>query len=221
MIIDSTSMPSSEVEGLLWPYQARFSSFYTLGSPETFQTSSFPASKRDTKILIFWVYFEKTVPSPDFFDQIFQSCSFQSPDFVARTTIQQSKSLLLHIYHHLGKWTKKYPVKNPAHRKGFPYSAQFSSITQSCPTLCDPMNCSTTGLPVRHQLLEFTQTHVHWVGDDIQASHPLSSPSPPALNLSQHQGLFKWVSSSHQIAKVLEFQLQHQSFQWKLSSDLL
>ena len=75
------------------------------------------------------------------------------------------------------------------------------------------MNRSTPGLPVHHQLPEFTQTHVHWVSDVIQPSHPLSSPSPPALNLSQHQGLFKWVSSSHQVAKVLEFQLQHQSFQ--------
>ena len=69
---------------------------------------------------------------------------------------------------------------------------QFSSVTQSCLTLCDPRNCSTPGLPVHHQLLEFTQTHVHWVGDAIQPSHPLSSPSPPAFNLSQHQGLFKW-----------------------------
>ena len=86
-------------------------------------------------------------------------------------------------------------------------SVQFSSVAQSCPTLCDPMNCSTPGLPVHHWLPEFTQTHVHWVGDAIQPSHPLSSPSPPALNLSQHQGLFKWVSSSHQVAKVLEFQL--------------
>ena len=76
------------------------------------------------------------------------------------------------------------------------------------------MNHSTPGLPVHHQLLEFTQTHVYWVGDAIQPSHPLSSPSPPALNLSQQQGLFKWVSSSHQVAKILEFQLQHQSFQW-------
>ena len=91
-------------------------------------------------------------------------------------------------------------------------SVQFSSVTQSCPTLCDPMNRSMPGLPVHHQLPEFTQTHVHWVGDAIQSSHSLSSPSPPALNLSQNQGLFKWVSSSHQVAKVLEFQLQHQSF---------
>ena len=88
-------------------------------------------------------------------------------------------------------------------------SVQFTSVAQSCPTVCDPMNHSTPGLPVHHQLLESTQTHVHWVGDAIQPSHPLLSPSPPALNLSQHQGLFQWVSSSHQVAKVLEFQLQH------------
>ena len=96
----------------------------------------------------------------------------------------------------------------------------ISSVAQSCPTLCDPMNHSTPGLPVHHQLLESTQTHVCRVGDDIQPSHPLSSPCPPALNLSQHQGLFKWVSSSHQVAKVLEFQLQHQSFQWTPRTDL-
>ena len=88
---------------------------------------------------------------------------------------------------------------------------QFSSVTQSCPTLCDPMDCSMPGLPVHHQLLEPTQTHR--VGDAIQPSHPLSSPSPAAFNLSQHQGLFKRVSSSYQVAKVLGFQLQHQSFQ--------
>ena len=88
------------------------------------------------------------------------------------------------------------------------YSVQFSSITQSCPTLCNPMDCSTPGLPVHYQLPEFTQTHVHWVSDAMQPSHLLSSPSPPAFSLSQHQGLFKWVSSLHQVAKVLEFQLQ-------------
>ena len=93
-------------------------------------------------------------------------------------------------------------------------SVQFSSVAQSCPTLCDPMNCSMPGLPVHHQLPEFTQTHVHWVGDAIQPSHPLSSPSPPAPSPSQHQGLFQWVNSLHEVAKVLEFQLQRQSFQW-------
>ena len=84
---------------------------------------------------------------------------------------------------------------------------QFSSVAQSCPTLCDPMNCSTPGLPVHHQLLEFTQTHIHRVGDAIQPSYPLSSPSPPAPNPSQHQRLFQWVNSLHEVAKVLEFQL--------------
>ena len=98
-------------------------------------------------------------------------------------------------------------------------SVQFSSVAQSCPTLCNPMNCSMPGLLVHHQLPEFTQTQVHRVGDAIQPSHPLSSPSPLALNLSQPQGLFQWVSSSHQVAKVLEFQLQHQSFQWIFRTD--
>ena len=98
---------------------------------------------------------------------------------------------------------------------------QFSSVAQSCPTLCDPMNRSMPRLPVHHQLPEFTQTHVHRVGDAIQPSHRLSSPSPPAPNPSQHQGLFQWVNSSHEVAKVLEFQLQHQSFQWTPSTYLL
>ena len=89
---------------------------------------------------------------------------------------------------------------------------QFSSVSQLCPTLCNPMNCSMPGLPVHHQLPEFIQTHAHWVSDATQPSHPLSSPSPPAPSPSQHQGLFQWVNSSHEVAKVLEFQLQHQSF---------
>ena len=100
-------------------------------------------------------------------------------------------------------------------------SVQFSSVAQSCLTLCDPMNCSMPGLPVHHQLPEFTQTHAHWVGDAIQPSHPLLSPSPPAPNPSQHQGLFHWVNSSHEVAKVLEIQLHHQSFQWTPRTDLL
>ena len=83
------------------------------------------------------------------------------------------------------------------------------------------MDCSTPGFPVHHQLLELAQTHVHWVSDAIQPPHPLSSPSPPTFNLSHHQGLFKWDTSSHQVAKVLEFQLQHQSFQWTPRTDLL
>ena len=91
-------------------------------------------------------------------------------------------------------------------------TVQFSWVAQLCPTLCAPMNHSTPGLPVHHQLPESTQTHVHWVGDAIQQSHPLSSPSHPALNLSQHQGLFKWVSFSHQMAKVLELQFNISPF---------
>ena len=95
------------------------------------------------------------------------------------------------------------------------------SVAQSCPTLCHPMDCSTPGFPVLHYVLEFTQTPVHWVCDAVQLSHPLSSPSPPALNLSQCQGLFSWVSSSHQVANELELQLQHQSFQWIFRVDFL
>ena len=87
--------------------------------------------------------------------------------------------------------------------------------------LCNPMDCGIPGFPVHYQLPEPTQIHVHCIGDAIQSSHPLSSPSPLALNLSQHQGLFKWVSSSHEVAKVLEFQLQHQSFQHTPRTDLL
>ena len=100
----------------------------------------------------------------------------------------------------------------------------FSSVQFSCSVvkiLCDPMNCSTPGLPVHHQLPKFTQTHVHRVGDAIQPSHPLLSLSPPAPNPSQLQGLFKWGRSSHQVAKILEFQFQHQSFQWTPRTDLL
>ena len=100
-------------------------------------------------------------------------------------------------------------------------SVQFSSVTQSCPTLCNPMNHSTPGLSVHHQLPESTQTHAHRVSDAIQPSHPLSSPSPPAPNPSQHQGVFQWVNSSHEVAKILEFQLQHQSFQWTPRTNLL
>ena len=91
------------------------------------------------------------------------------------------------------------------------------SVTTLCLILCYLMDCSMPGFPAHHQLLELAQTHVHWVSDAIQTSHPMSSPSP-AFSLSQHQGLFQWVSSSQQVAKVLEFQLQHQSFQWLIFS---
>ena len=100
-------------------------------------------------------------------------------------------------------------------------SVQFSSVAQLCLTLCEPMDCSMPGLLVQHQLLELAQTHVHRVSDAIQPSHSLLSPFPCAFNLSQHQGFFQWVSSSHQVAKVLELQLQPQSFQWISRTDFL
>ena len=126
--------------------------------------------------------------------------------FVGSTSVWLT-CLPVYIQHSFG-WGNQVPV-------------QFSSVAQSCPTLCNSLNHSMPGLCVHHQFPEFTQTHVHWVSDAIQPSHPLSSPCPSALNLSQHQGLFKWISSLHQVAKVLEFQLQHPSFQWTLRTDLL
>ena len=105
--------------------------------------------------------------------------------------------------------------------------SNFSSVTQLCPTICNLMDCNTPGLSVHHQLPELAQTHGHQVSDAIQLSYPLLSPSPPALNLFQHQGLsqyqglFQWVGSVHQVAKVLEFHLQHQSFQWIFRVDFL
>ena len=126
-------------------------------------------------------------------------------------------------YEEMGSITNHQRNANQSHSEisSHTYLDQFSSVAQSCPTLCDPMNRSTPGLPVHHQLPECTQTHVHWVGNATQPYHPLSSPSPPALNLSQHRGLFQWVSSLHQVAKVLEFQLQGQSFQWTPRTDIL
>ena len=91
-------------------------------------------------------------------------------------------------------------------------ASQFISVTQSCPTLCDPMDCSTPDFPVHHQLPEFAQPHVHRISDTIQPSHSLLSPSPPAFNPSQHQGLFKWISSSHQVAKDWSFSFSTKSF---------
>ena len=94
-------------------------------------------------------------------------------------------------------------------------------VANLCPTPCNPIGCNTPGRPVPLHLTEFTQTHIHWVSDAIQPSHPLSSPSPPTFNLFQHQGLFQYISSSHQVAKVLEFQLRHESFQWIFRVDFL
>ena len=97
----------------------------------------------------------------------------------------------------------------------------FCSVAQSFSTLCDPVDYSTPGLPVHHQLPKPTQTYVHQINDAIQTSQPLSSPAPPAFSLSSQQGLFQWVSSLHQVARVLEFQLQHQYFQWIFRIDFL
>ena len=108
----------------------------------------------------------------------------------------------------LGKEHVEVVYWHPAYLTYMQSSVQFSSVSHLCPTVCNPMDWSTPRLPVHHQLPEFTEIHVHWVSDAIQPSHPLSSPSPPALNLSHHQGLFKWVNSSHQAAKVLEFHMQ-------------
>ena len=114
-----------------------------------------------------------------------------------------------------------FAIASSSHTLWYIPKVQFSSVAQSCPTLCDPVGCSTPGLPVHHQLPEFTQTHVHCVRDAIQPSYPLLSPSHPAFNISQHQGHFQKVISSYQVAKVLQFQLQHQSFQWIFRADLL
>ena len=113
--------------------------------------------------------------------------------FSARNLSQSSFFYTLHLVHSC-LFFKIHPQSFLAvllHTHTQRVSFQFSSVTQSCPTLCDPMNRSTPGLPVHHQLLEFTQTHVHRVGDAIQPSHPLSSPFPPAPNPSQHQSLFQ------------------------------
>ena len=124
------------------------------------------------------------------------------------------------LYLELIPWSIFPEKKNDSWIKGCLPNVHFSSVFQLCLTLCDPMDCSRPGLPVHHQLPEFAQTHVHQVSDATQPSHPLSS-LPPAFSLSQHQGLFQGVSSSHQVAKVLEFQLQHQSFQWVFKTDFL
>ena len=116
---------------------------------------------------------------------------------------------------------KKKNFQQSVYRGNIPQHCCCCSVTKSCLTLCNPMNCSTTGFLVHHYLLKFPQTHVHWVSDAIQPSLPLLLPSPLALNFPQHQGLFQLVGSLHQMAKVLELQLQHQSFQWIFRVDFL
>ena len=132
-------------------------------------------------------------------------------------TAYQGMDYICNTYTYIHTWrkiTRFWKINSSSYLCWNVFMYSFSSVTQPCPTLCNPMDCSMPGLPVHHQLPEFTQTHVHWISDAIQPSHPLSSPSPPAFNLSQHQGLFQRVSSSHQVAKVLKFQLQHQSSEY-------
>ena len=136
--------------------------------------------------------------------------------------ISASSSLTFFYYlysHPTIQWLPllKTQIKHSITRRGLandPYDVVIVVLSLSYLTFCDPMDCSASGFPVRHCLLELAQTHVHWFSDAIQPSHPLSSPFPPALSLSQHQGLFQWVDSSHQVSRELELQLQHQSFQW-------
>ena len=118
---------------------------------------------------------------------------------------EELKSLLMRVKEESERVGLKLNIKTMKIMASSPI--QFSSVAQSCPTLCDPMNRSMPSLPVHHQLPEFTQTHIHWASDAIQPSHPLSSPSPPAPSPSQHKSRFQWVNSSHEVAKVLEFQL--------------
>ena len=124
------------------------------------------------------------------------------------------------------KWMKRWAISLLwTHQNQSKSQSQWAvcccSVTKSCPALCDPTDCSMPGSCVFHYLPKSAQIHAHWVGDAIQPSHPLSLPSPLALSLSKHQGLFQWVSSSHQVAKLLELQLQHQSFQRIFKNDFL
>ena len=140
----------------------------------------------------------------------FRKPNFQLEVFVFAPRMQSSLNIV-------SPWTCHFPCGFEPEKNSF----QLSSVAQLCLNLYDPMDHSMPALSVHHELLEFTQTQVHWVGDAIQPSHPLSSPSPPAFYLSQHQGLSQWVSYLHQVAKVLEFQLQHQPFQWIFRTVLL
>ena len=139
---------------------------------------------------------------------------------VIKSLFKSIKFVSMNVYMHKS-WMLQVHWARHSYSPCLSGSVQFSSVAQSCPTLWDPTDCSIPGLPVHYQFPEFIQTHVHWVSDAIQSSQPLSSLSPPAFNLSQHQGLFQWVSSSHQVAKLLEFQLQHQSFQRTFRTDFL
>ena len=125
-----------------------------------------------------------------------------------------------HCGKHYGGLLEKLKIDAP-YDPVIPFLGILVSVAQLCPTLWDPKDCSMPGFPVLHHLPELAQTHVHWVNVAILPSHFLSSPSPPAFNVFQHQGLFRWVSSLHQMAKILELQLQRPSFQWIFSVDSL
>ena len=144
----------------------------------------------------------------------FLICGFNFPAMIVTVIWQDSFPLQI--------WMEK-THKTFFYRSAIPIldEQQFSSVAQSCLTICDPMSRSMLGFRVHHQLLELAETHVHLVGNAIQPSYTLSSPSPPTFNISQHQGLFQWVSPSQQGANTLEFQLQHQSFQWIFRTDFL
>ena len=134
-------------------------------------------------------------------------CFFLTLQYCIGFAIYQHESATgIHVFPILNPPPSSLPVPFPTvTMDGGIFNIQSSSVAQSCPTLYNPMDCSTPGLPLHHQLPQSTQTHVHWVGEAIQPSHPLLSPFLTAFNLSQHQGIFQWVSSSHQVAKVLEF----------------
>ena len=149
------------------------------------------------------------------------------PTIIERATNKIKANLSRSFYKHVDTnrtWRSTLLLAGYSNYKPFLNYSQLVccySVTKSCLTLCNPMDCSASGFPVLHYLPGFAQTHVHWISDAIQPFHPLSSPSFPIFNLSQHQGLFQWVTSSHQVAKLLEFQLQHQSFQWIFRIDFL
>ena len=135
------------------------------------------------------------------------------------STIKNVKNQIVCLFFLITTWDVYAIAELQGFFTTFYTTSQFRSVTQPCLTLCDPMQWSMPGFPVHHQLPEPPWTHLHHIGDGIQLSNPLSPPSPPAFNLAQHQGLFQWVSSSHQVAKVLEH--HHQSFQWIFRTDLL
>ena len=147
-----------------------------------------------------------------------EACEADRKTFTQQMPSLNSEKWSILIYEDKGVPSRQVLLDSPK-LLHLPCALCCCSVAQSCPTLCVPMDCSTPGFPGLHRLLELAQTPVHWVGDAIQPSRPLSSPSLLAFSLFQHQGLFQWVSSLHQVARILELQLHHQSFQWILRID--